>query len=259
MTGDAETDHTATVAPPAQKEGLRPLLARHGWAMLAAAAATVAVELGAYLLGVVGGVQPAQAVLAALAASVLWVALAAPVLAATADDTIGALLRGGTIVDASVITLIVLWLTSPLVGLATIAKLYCILLAMGLAEIAACRLHRRASGRLALAVVAAAVVVASLASPFWIGGPIHGADRDAARRLVAAAVYANPFYSATAALAGEMRFIWHQATVMYRITRIGDYAPAPPGCWYASVALHAPAALLLAAVGALLHRRPRTP
>ena len=106
----------------------------------------------------------------------------------------------------------------------------------------------------------------------WIlsEGPGAGADRKLptaeARRAFreddtpAAAVHVNPFYSIGAAVSESTRFVWHQATVMYAITRIGDYAPAPPARWYASVLIDLAAAVVACAacVAAGLRRTRRS-
>ena len=245
-------------APPSPAPD-RPagVLAGSGGAMAAWAAATVAVQVGTYGVALAGGAPQIPATLAALAVAVLWVAAAAPLAAAATDDTLAALLRGGSVVDASVVLLTVVWAASPAVTLGAAAKTYCVLLAAGLAGIAACRVGRTGSGRLVLAVAAGVVLLALAASPFWIGGAIHGVRGEAAGDIVAAAVYANPFYSITAALAEETGFVWHEAGVMYRITRIGDYSPAPPACWYAAAGIHACVAAGLAGLGLARHRRRR--
>lgn len=243
---------------PARPVGtLRALLARHGRAMLLAAAATLAVQLAPLLIGRLGGTQPLLAALAALAAATVWVALATPVLAAGADDALGALLRAAAVIDTGAVSLLVVWAVCPEVTLLAALKIYCILGAMGLAATAATRLARTPAGRYTLAVVAAVVLLISLAGPFWIGGPMLAADQDTANRLVAAAVHANGFYCVTAAVADEARFVWHRADVMYRITRIGDYAAPPAARWYASALLHAAVAAVLAALAVLLRRHKR--
>jgi hypothetical protein len=53
------------------------------------------------------------------------------------------------------------------------------------------------------------------------GGP-------AASSVACWAVRGNPFYSITSAVAARTHFVWHSAPLMYQITRIGDYAAAPP-------------------------------
>jgi hypothetical protein len=95
----------------------------------------------------------------------------------------------------------------------------------------------------------------ALVSPFWIGGALRAAPEDWAGRIAAAGVYVNPFYAVTGALAESAKFIWHQAPVLYRITRLGDYAPAPAPAWYAPVPLFSAAAAIL--IAAAMLRRPR--
>jgi hypothetical protein len=222
--------------------------------MLLAVVATVTVEVGAYALALAGQASQSQAALGSLAVSVLWVALATPVLAATARGSLGALLRGGAVIDASAVLLTALWLAGPCVTLAGAAKIYCILAAMGLAAVAAVCVARSQAGRFALAVAGSAVLLLAAATPFWIGGALRAAPEDWAARIAAAGVYVNPFYAVTGALAESAHFIWHQSSVLYRITRLGDYAPAPASAWFAPVLLYSAAALILAAAGALRKR-----
>lgn len=243
--------------PPAHPTGewsVRRILARHGLALLLAAGVTVAVELGLYLLARIGGVPSRSAVLATLAAGTLWVALAGCVLAASGPDVLGAVLRAGAVVDASAVTLVVLWLSAEEVSFIAAGQIYLVWAAMAMAATAATRLARSDAGRYAVAVAAACVLLAGLASPFWIGGPMQLGDQKAAQKLVAAAVYVNPFYAVCAAISDQARFVWHQSAVMYRITRIGDYAAPPAACWYASVLIHLPAAVVLAGLAALRRR-----
>jgi hypothetical protein len=248
-------DPTARTTPPAAQRGLfRAVLARDGWAVLLAVAATVVVEVGAYALAVAGQAPRAQAALGSLAVSILWVALAAPVLAATARGTLGALLRGGAVIDASAVLLGVLWLAGQCLTLLGGLKVYCILAAMGLAGVAPVCLARSPAGRFALAAAASATLLLAAATPFWIGGALRAAPEDWARRIAAAGVYVNPFYAVTGALAESAQFIWHQASVLYRITRLGDYAPAPAPAWYAPVLLFSAAAVLLGAAAMLRSR-----
>jgi hypothetical protein len=251
-----------TAQAPAQTSPLRCVLARDGRALLAGALTTVGVQLGLYLLARLAGVPQMQAALATLAATVMWVTLAAPVLGASGADALAGLLRGGCIADASAVTLIVLWLACPEVTFPAAVKIYCVLAAVALSAVAVGRLARSPDRRYALAVTAALVMTVALASPLWIGGALRAAPDRAARGIAAAGVYVNPFYAVTAAIAAEARFVWHQAGVMYRITRIGDYADAPPARWYPCVLIHLAVAILLGAAAHLRHRRraedPRT-
>jgi hypothetical protein len=243
---------------PSRPAGLGRTLAREGRPVLAAAAATVAVELGVYVAAVGAGSSRTYAALATLAVTVVWVALAAPVLAASGADAFAGLLRAGCIADASAVTLVVLWLACPQVTLAGAAKIYCILAAMALLAIAAGRSARSPAGRYALAAATAAALVVSLASPWWLGGAMRASSQETAERIVAAGVHVNPFYAVTAAISGSTRFVWHEAAVMYRITRFGDYAAAPAPTWYASALIHCAAAGLVAAVASARHARRRS-
>ncbi len=231
---------------------VRQFLAENGWAAALAAVGTIAVEMGVFAAALAWRMPRSHAALATLAACVLWTALAAPVLAAFGRTAMGALLRGGIVADASLASLLVLWAACDEVTFPAALKIYCILAAVALAGIAATRLARTPAGRCACAVAATAILLAALASPFWIGGAIHNQPRATAEGVVAAAVYANPFYAATACLTETTRFVWHQASVMYRITRIGDYAAAPPLLWYPAVAIYLCVAGLLAILAALI-------
>jgi hypothetical protein len=238
---------------PAPDGFLREVLSRDGWPVLAACAATIAVELGVYILARAGGAPKLQSALAALAVAAVWVALAAPVLGASGSGALAALLRGGCVLDASAVLLIVLWLACDEVTLLAAVKIYCILAAMGLAGIAAGRLARSAAGRYALGVAAAVVLTAMLASPFWIGGAMRAASGEGAKRILTAGVHVNGFYGITAALADEARFIWHEASVMYYHVARGYYSGVTAS-WYAPVLIHLAAAVVLAAAAWLIHR-----
>ena len=205
-----------------------------------------------YLFG--GGGLHANEAFATVAVCVLWMALAVPLLAAFGRGAWDALFRGGIVIDVSAITLLVLWLLCEQVTFAAAVKIYCVLASLGLAGIAATRLARTPAGRCAWATAVAAVTLVLLASPFWIGGVIHNQPHVFSESVVEAAVLANPFYAATAAMGETTRFVWHQATVMYRITRIGDYAAAPPLSWYPAVIIYLVAAAALAVVAAVSGR-----
>ncbi len=243
--------------PPSGPGGLRRILARDGPPVLAASAVTVAAELAVYLAAVGAGSGRTHAVLATLAVTVVWVALAAPVLAASGADTLAGLLRAGCLADASAVTLVVLWLACPQVTLGGAAKIYCILAAMVLLAVAVSRSAGSPAARYALALAAAAAFMITLAGPWWLGGAMRASTQETAESIVAAGVYVNPFYAVTAAISGGTRFVWHEAAVMYRITRFGDYAAAPPPVWYAPALIHLAAAVLVAAVAGALHRRRR--
>ena len=237
--------------------GVRKFCGDHIWAVTVACIATIAVELGVFAVATVGDLSSMHVVLATLATCVLWVALVTPTLAASGRTAMGALFRGGIVADASCVSLLVLLACCDEVTGVGALKIYCVLVALALAGVAVTRLARRSAGRYICAVLTSTVLLGILAGPFWIGGPIRGAQRETAEDLVAAAVYANPFYAATACLTKTSRFVWHRSSVMYRITRIGDYASAPPMRWYWAVCVYlfAAGAMACLAVGARLIRR----
>lgn len=216
---------------------IRRLLVRDGLAVLLTAIITLVVELGAYFLGLLCGVGQVDAVLAALAISSVWVALTCGILAAGGEDWLGALLRGGTVADASAVTLIVLWLATPYVTFLAAVEIYCTWVAMALLAVAAVQCARKAIARYAAALVTGLVLFAALSTPFWVGGLLVSATQQTRELIVTAAVYANPFYSITSAVVEQTHFIWHQAPIMYQITLIGDYVAPPPVPWYASAVI----------------------
>lgn len=230
--------------------------------MLAAVAATLAVELGLYLAARLAGAGPRDATVATLAATAVWVALACPVLAAGAKGAISALLRGGIVADASAVALLVLWAVGRLapgegecLSFLAAVEIYCIVLAMALVGVAGARCGRTPTGRYVAGVVAAVAMTALLATPFWITGPALAVEGAARRLVVSAAVFFNPFYSMTSAVADRVRFVWHHTGAVYDLSALSDFG-APPVPWYSAVAIYLPLAGILAATH--LIRRPRT-
>jgi len=251
---------TGPVPPSPGAMTIRQVLRRDGWALLAAAGATLAVELGVYLAARCWGGGPRQATIAALAAAMLWVALACPILAAAAPGGFSALLRGGVVADASCVTLLVLWAvgrwgaTPAYVTFPAAVEIYCTFVAVALVGIAAARCARTHPGRFAAAVGAAVLLTAALASPFWIAGPLKAAGPQGRGILLAAAVYANPFYSVCSAVAPEMLFVWHQEGRMYGISGLFDFGP-PPVPWYSATIIYGSLAGILAATHLVRKRR----
>ncbi len=227
-------------------------MARDGWAILGLALATLVAETGVYGICLIGGAGFRWATLASLAAASMWVALACGVVAAGGADGIAALLRGGVVADASAITLIVLWLSSPFVTFFAAVKIYCTLLAMALLGVAAVRGPRTNAWRYIAAAMVAALMIAALATPLWIGGLLRLAGQGTRQTIVEWAVLLNPFYCIASAIAEETAFVWHEAPLLYRLTRIGDYVARPP--WYAAAVCYALAALVLASGKAVVRR-----
>ncbi len=238
---------------------VRALLRRDGPGLLGISAATIAVVLGTYGIGLAGGAGPRGATLGALAAACVWIALTAGVFAARGDDWLGALLRGGITADASGVALLVLWLSSPSLTLLSAAKIYCTLLAMALLGVAAARVPRTSPSRYVAALLVAFVMTALLATPFWTGGLLKLSGEGIRETVVRWAVFANPFYCITAEIAERTGFVWHEAPLMYGygLTRIGDYAAPPPPPWYAAAWRWAVAALILSLGRILLDRISR--
>ncbi len=236
----------------------RRLLARDGWAVLAAAAATVAMQLGVYF-AVRGEAGELPATLACLAAGAVWIALAAPILAAGGQSGLSSLLRGGIVADASAVTLIVLWLLSPHVVFVAAVKIYCIYAASALFGVAAVGCARTAAGKYTAAVIAAVVMMLALATPFWTGGILKAAAQQFRPAVAAVAVRVNPFYSITSAIFDKANFVWNEARIMYgSIQQIQDYATSAPR-WYSSAAVHATLAAILAATNLLRAKSTPSP
>ena len=233
---------TADTRLPAQGRaaGLVAMAMRsHGWVVIGATLATVAVELGVYGAARMRGAPESSSVLAALAAAVVWVVLAAPALASGPSGHLGGYVRGLTVADASAAALLVLWLVAgSSVTFAAAAQVYCTLAAVALAGVAVVRCARSAMWRSTLAVVVSSVFMAALTTPLWIGGLMKATDGPVRRAVVAVAVYANPFYSITTALSERTGFVWHLSGVMYGLTRIGSFSPAPEPPWYAATVIY---------------------
>ena len=236
---------------------VRDLLARDGWPAASAATATLVVELSAYLCARAFAVPTPEALVACLAVTAIWVALAAPVFCAGGATTIGAALRGLSVVDASAIALLLVWLAArPYLTFLATAKIYCVLAATGLASWAIVDCAQRTAQRYVLAVFIAVVSFVVLAGPFWIGGVLNASSPETARVATAVTVHANPFYAMVAALPAETPFVWHLSDMMYGRTRIGEYTPAPEPRWYAAAAIYASLAGIAVAAG-LLYRFTR--
>ncbi|MCD6365885.1 MAG: hypothetical protein J7M14_08420 [Planctomycetes bacterium] len=236
------------------------VLRRNGRLMVIVAIVTLALELGFYAAARIQGATAAAAVLAALAVSVVWVALAGPILAASGSSAMETLLRGALAADASLPALVTLALiagsertSDTLVPFTAVVKIYCTLAAMALAGVAIVCCARSRWTRAALGVGAATGFMLLLAGPFWTGGLVGASGVSA--MISAATVYCNSFYSITYTVAPQSGFVWHLAPTMYGITRLGDYAPAPQAPWWAAGVFHLCIAGM--ALGACLLRRRR--
>ena len=253
---------TAPDSPPGGDTGQSPSLLRGNLrALLVIAAATVALELGAYFLAR-SATSRLDALLLCLGVCTVWVCLSAGPLAAGGRDVLSALLRGGTPADASLLTLLALWALDAFAGdgaryltFASVLMIYCTLAAVAVFAAACARVVRGAAGRFGAGVAAAVLLMIALATPLWTGGWLQATRDDQARQqVIRAAVYVNPFYSVAAGVAEKTQFVWHQSQTMYRLTRIGDYAAPPPTPWYAATVVYGCLILIVAATH-LVRRR----
>ena len=209
--------------------------------MAGIALATILVEGGTYLAGLILGVGPMSSALAALAAATVWTALAAPPAAAGGRHWLDALLRGGTVADASAVVLLALWLFArdgqtgdPYVTFTAAVKIYCTLAAMALLAVAVVTCGRSVAGRHILAVALAVMFVLLLTSLLWAGVPLALFDSAETRaRLAGGALWINPFCSVAAATVRETNFTWYRYGLMYTITPVTHYPKVDPP-WYAA-------------------------
>ncbi len=248
MTSENERELSSAGKQPAR----RSLLRGHGPALLCGCLVTLAVELGFYLAAKHWGGDTRGAEIAALAVMLLWTVLAAPVLAAGASDTMGSLLRGGAVIDASAVTLLVMVFAGKYVTFIAAVKIYCTLLAVGLAGIAATRLSRSDNGRYAWAFASAVAMMLAAATPLWTEGLLK-ASGEKSGTVIEALVYANPFYSIMSAISHEAQFVWHQWGIIYNRAPYA-FTVAPPAPWCAAAIIYGSLAGILAATGLL--RRP---
>jgi len=228
-----------------QPGGLRLIIRTDGWALLVALGSTVAIELGTFIAARLTGSYATAAMLACLAVSAAWVALASPAFAAGGTRTISCWLRAAAVADASAVTLIVLWLAVPAMTFAAAVKIYCILAAVTLAAGGVIGTARTSPGRCALAAGLTVVLITALASPAWVGGPAGYMPRDAGQKFAAMAVSTNPFFGVMAAVSSHVRQLWTEMTLMYGMTALGDTIPLPPVRWHQPVVIY----LVIAAVG----------
>jgi len=248
MSGDANT-------PGLPPWTLRSLLRGDGRAMAGVAAVTVAGQLALFLLPQAFGVSARAAMLAALTASGVWAALAAPILAAGPARGISALLRGGIVADATAVLLVVLWLSRPEVSFLSAVKLYCIYAAVALCGVAGARCAETQAGRYTAAVIAAVILLTLQAGPFWLSGALQGVPQAHKTAAAGVALRLNPLYGVFSVVAERAGFVWHLAPVMYRITRLGEDIPVPPVWWYEPAGIYLFGAGILSATHLVKRRR----
>ena len=233
----------------------RSLLRSDGWAVAAIAAVTVAGQLAVFLLPQAFGVSARAAMLAALTASGVWVALASPILAAGPARGISAVVRGGIVADATAVLLLVLWLSRPEVTFLSAVKLYCIYAAVALCGVAGARCASTQAGRYTGAVIAAVILLALQAGPFWLSGALQGVPQAHKTAVAGIALRLNPLYGVFSVVAEGTGFVWHLAPMMYRITRLGEDIPVPPVWWYEPAGIYLLLAGILSATHLVKRRR----
>ncbi len=249
-------DQPNEAAPRPRSRWIRELFRGHGRAVVLAAAATIAVQVGAFIAARWAGIPPARASSATLAVATLWVAVVSAPLASAGKTAIGSLLRGGVVVDASIPALVVLAAAGPVTVIEAV-KVYLILAAVALFAVALVRVARTARGRGALAVTASVLLFVLLASPLWVAGPADATSGNLSRAVVRFAVTANPFYAVSSAVVGSTGFVWHQAPVMYPLTWLGEHLSFPPVRWHHTAVLYGCIAAILGGV-AMVRGKGRT-
>jgi hypothetical protein len=197
-----------------------------------------------------------------LAVMTAWVVLATAPAGAGGPRLYPSLLRGATVIDATGLVLLGVWVVGLLLdepkdgslGLASVAKVYLIFAAVGLAELAALRLPRSVTGRAVAALAGPIVLAVMLASPLWIGSWLDHADQAAGQSAADLAVLVNPFYAVNHAIVGDLAYVWHAWGWMYEWSRLGDYVNPGEVSWHATAALYACVALAVALLGVLWRR-----
>jgi hypothetical protein len=220
--------------------GVASALRRNALAMLIAAGATVVVQLGTYFI--VGEV--ALALLVAFG----WVVIAAPVFAAGGRSVIDALLRGGAVIDASVVVLIVSAAAGPALGPVGAIKIYLIFCSVALAGCSLVLLGRNVISRHILSVVAVLLILVVAAGPFWANGIITSASAPWRERIAFGVRACNPVFSTIKCLNVGYGFVWSEKPILYEHTVLGRDVPDQSAGWYVTVGVYASLAVALGAV-----------
>jgi hypothetical protein len=219
--------------PPAGELSLSlgSFLRRDAWSLIAAAMATWAVELGTWGVALGVGMSPAGALLALSATATLWVALAAPGWACGGHGPLSALLRAGTVADASGVSLLVGWWLAREHGgpdLLAVAAVYGVLVSMTLAATALVLVPASRRWRPAWAAAAGCLLWVLLTTPLWVNGLLDVVAFERAVRWATLAKRVNPFFGVSAALG----VFWENESLMYRVTVIGEDVPTDGLRWY---------------------------
>lgn len=229
---------------------LRMIWRRDGQAILVLALLTVCWLILFFTAGRGGELH--SATVGTLGVLTLWCAMIAPAAAVSGRGAFSALLRAGTLADASGLVLLVIWLAGRGVdgglSLFSVLSMYLILASMVLASAAVICCGRSPAGRSTLAVLVAVGWCVALSSPLLANGVITAQPDSADPFWATWAVRVNPFYAMTSAADGELRFVWHYAPAIYDWVRLGEYALPAPVPWWQTAGLYG----AVAAVGAAL-------
>ena len=258
MNGTNQFDRSTPAAPaaaPANADA-RAWMRRNLWPGVGIVAATVAVEVCAYL-GAAAVLPSSEAAVLALLTALAWVILAGPVFAASGRTVLESLVRGGLTADAGVVVLVVLMAGQAGLTFASAVKVYLLWAAVAVAESFFVALAVDAVRRHALAAAAVIVLALVSAEPFWANGLVmraRGSARDHAAFIVAVA---NPVLATARCLDERVPFVWNEKPIVYEHTVLGRDVPMPAAPWYLTVIGFGGAGLGLALAAGARRRRPR--
>ena len=230
--------------------GVATVLRRNALAMLIAAGATVAVQLGTYFI--FGEI--AMTLLVALG----WVVVAASVFAAGGRSVIDALLRGGAVIDASAVVLIVS-AAGPALGPVGAIKIYLIFCSVALAGCSLVLLGRNVISRHILSVVAVSLILVVAAGPFWVNGIITSASAPWRERVAFGVRACNPVFSTIECLDVGYGFVWNERPILYEHTVLGRDVPIRATAWYVTVGVYSVFAFAVGAVTVVRRRERHRP
>ncbi len=224
--------------------------------MLIAAGATAAVQLGTYFAAS-GAMNSPDATVVTLLVSLLWIVITAPVFAAGGRSALDGLLRGGTVVDASVVILIVLAAGGSSVGTAGAIKIYLIWVSLALAGCSLVLQGRNVATRHIMAAFVVLLMLAVAAGPFWANGIIMSASSPWRERVGFVVRAANPVFAVTECLAGAPRFVWNERSILYEHTVLERDVPVRAAAWYVTAGAYGIFAFTAGSIAAVLRRRRR--
>jgi hypothetical protein len=224
------------------------------WSIALAVGSTLALELALWQLGS-HYARPAGALLGLLAGMTLWLALAVGILAADPDNWLAGAVRGGILTDTAGGTLLVIALFSPSISLWGAVKVYLLWEMMAILSLVLVRGFRSRERRYQAAVWLAGLWCGILSSPFWSGGLLRSVGGEARWKWSYTLMAINPFYAITAAVRDTTGIVWQERSVLYGLTAIGQYGPAPSVPWYVTFVGLAGVSLALLGIRTLVARK----